>query len=82
MSDWLAPAYRDRRDAEVAYTSSEQASRACDGSHYLSLERFALWDEGVMIFFSKKPDQRILDTLHQFSKSLAIVASCMLEVPS
>ena len=33
VSAWLVPAYRDRRDAEVACRSSEQGSRTCDGSH-------------------------------------------------
>ena len=37
----------------------------------LSSGRFALVDKGVMIFFSKKPDQRMLDTLHQLSTALS-----------
>ncbi len=33
--------------------------------------RLVLVDEGVMIFFSKKPDQNMLDTLHQLSTALS-----------
>ncbi len=33
--------------------------------------RLVLVDDGVMIFFSKKPDQKILDTLHQLSTALS-----------
>jgi len=36
-----------------------------------SSSRLALVDEGVMIFFGKKPDQRMLDTLHQRSTALS-----------
>jgi len=37
----------------------------------LSSGRLALVDEGVMIFFFKKPDQKMLDTLHQLSTALS-----------
>jgi len=33
--------------------------------------RLVLVDEGVMIFFSKKPDQKMLDTLHELSTALS-----------
>jgi len=33
--------------------------------------RLVLVDEGVMIFFSQKPDQRMLDTLHELSTALS-----------
>ncbi len=37
----------------------------------LSSGRFVLVDEGVMIFFSEKPEQRMLDALHQLSTALS-----------
>ncbi len=37
----------------------------------LSSGRFVLVDEGVMIFFFKKPDRKMLDTLHQLSTALS-----------
>ncbi len=33
--------------------------------------RLVLVDEGVMIFFSKKPDRKMLDTLHELSTALS-----------
>ena len=39
MSGWLVPACLDRLDAEVAYRAGEQASRACDGSHWMRLPK-------------------------------------------
>lgn len=33
--------------------------------------RLVLVDEGVMIFFSQKPDQKMLDTLHELSTALS-----------
>ena len=33
--------------------------------------RLVVVDEGVMIFFSKKPDQKMLETLHQLSTALS-----------
>ncbi len=33
--------------------------------------RLVVVDEGVMIFFSKKPDQKMLDTLHELSTALS-----------
>ncbi len=33
--------------------------------------RLVLVDEGVMIFFSRKPDQKMLDTLHELSTALS-----------
>ena len=37
----------------------------------LSSGRFVLVDAGVMIFFSEKPEQRMLDALHQLSTALS-----------
>ncbi len=37
----------------------------------LSSGRFVLVDDGVMIFFSKRPDQKMLDTPHQLSTALS-----------
>ncbi len=33
--------------------------------------RLVLGDEGVMIFFSRNPDQKMLDTLHELSTALS-----------
>ncbi len=37
----------------------------------LSSGRLVLVDEGVMIFFSEKPEQRMLDALHEISTALS-----------
>ncbi len=36
-----------------------------------SSSRLVVVDEGGMIFFSKKPDQKMLETLHQLSTALS-----------
>ena len=33
--------------------------------------RLVLVDEGVMMFFSRNPDQKMLDTLHELSTALS-----------
>ena len=61
----------------AAETSAAQAllSRSKTTEAFAKLmdlaERFVLQDEGVMIFFSREPHQRMLDTLHQLSTVLS-----------
>ena len=51
--------------------TTEALGKLMDLVQNLSSGRFVLVDDGVMIFFSKRPDQKMLDTLHQLSTALS-----------
>jgi hypothetical protein len=51
--------------------TTEALGKLMDLVQNLSSGRFVVVDDGVMIFFFKTPDQKMLDTLHQLSTTLS-----------